>query len=82
MIPIPQYPLYTASIDLFNGKAVPYYLDESNQWGMSVKELEQSLSKARENGTDVRALCVINPGNPTGQCLSESNMRAVGFFYI
>ena len=36
MIPIPQYPLYTASISLFNGTPVPYYLDEENSWGMSV----------------------------------------------
>ena len=36
MIPIPQYPLYTASIALFGGKAIPYYLDEANDWSMSV----------------------------------------------
>lgn len=36
MIPIPQYPLYTASIALFGGKAVPYYLEEENGWGLSV----------------------------------------------
>lgn len=28
MIPVPQYPLYSASITLNNGTAVPYYLDE------------------------------------------------------
>ncbi len=27
MIPIPQYPLYTASISLYGGSACPYYLD-------------------------------------------------------
>ncbi|KAJ3203388.1 Alanine--glyoxylate aminotransferase 2, mitochondrial, partial [Dinochytrium kinnereticum] len=67
MIPIPQYPLYTASIDLFNGKAVPYYLNEEKDWGLSVEELRKSLREARSQGTEVRALCVINPGNPTGQ---------------
>ncbi|KAJ3408853.1 Glutamate--glyoxylate aminotransferase 2, partial [Chytridiales sp. JEL 0842] len=46
MIPIPQYPLYTASIDLFNGRAVPYYLDKSQHWGMSLPELERTLHEA------------------------------------
>ncbi|KAJ3219730.1 hypothetical protein HK099_004586 [Clydaea vesicula] len=75
MIPIPQYPLYTAAIDLFNGTAVPYYLDEEDSWGMSIAELKKSIKQARELSVDVRALCVINPGNPTGQCLTERNIR-------
>lgn len=25
----------------------------------------------------VRAMVIINPGNPTGQCLSEANLRAI-----
>lgn len=36
MIPIPQYPLYTALISLFNGTAVPYYLNESKGWSLEV----------------------------------------------
>ncbi|TPX55332.1 hypothetical protein CcCBS67573_g09487 [Chytriomyces confervae] len=77
MIPIPQYPLYTASIALFNGTAVPYYLDEAKNWGLSKEELARSLAKARSEGVEVRALCIINPGNPTGQCLSLENMNEV-----
>ena len=77
MIPIPQYPLYSAAIAMLNGNAVPYYLDESNDWGMSVNELQRAVGEARKQGLDVRALCVINPGNPTGQTLSMANMRDV-----
>ncbi|KAL2912799.1 alanine transaminase [Polyrhizophydium stewartii] len=77
MIPIPQYPLYTASIALFGGNAVPYYLDEARDWGLTVEELSRSLAESRSQGLDVRALCVINPGNPTGQCLSLDNMRQI-----
>ncbi|KND02133.1 uncharacterized protein SPPG_02627 [Spizellomyces punctatus DAOM BR117] len=77
MIPVPQYPLYTASIALFKGNAVPYYLNEENTWGLSVEELGRSIAAAREEGLDVRALCVINPGNPTGGCLTVDNMRDV-----
>ena len=36
MIPIPQYPLYKALIDLNRAQEVPYYLDEDNNWGMDV----------------------------------------------
>jgi aspartate/methionine/tyrosine aminotransferase len=34
MIPIPQYPLYTATLALLNGQAVEYYLNEANDWGL------------------------------------------------
>ncbi len=77
MIPIPQYPLYTASITLYGGQAVPYLLEEESDWGTSVQGLEESLAKARNDGQDVRALCIINPGNPTGQCLTKENIIEV-----
>jgi alanine transaminase len=76
MIPVPQYPLYTATVSINGGRMVPYYLDESKDWSMSTQELEMQLQKARSEGTEVRALCVINPGNPTGQCLDEESMKA------
>ncbi|KAI8910128.1 pyridoxal phosphate-dependent transferase [Gorgonomyces haynaldii] len=77
MIPIPQYPLYTASIAMFGGQSVFYYLDESKEWGLDLEQLKQSLQEAKQKKLDVRALCVINPGNPTGQCLHESAMREI-----
>jgi len=36
MIPIPQYPLYTATLAVLDAKPVPYYLDESQEWGLTV----------------------------------------------
>ncbi|KAJ3000671.1 glycerol-3-phosphate O-acyltransferase 2 [Globomyces sp. JEL0801] len=79
MIPIPQYPLYTASISLFNGLPVPYYLDESEDWSMSKEELKRAIHEMKKSNpdVDVRALCVINPGNPTGQCLSFDTMKTI-----
>lgn len=77
MIPIPQYPLYSASIALCGGRQVGYLLDEDAGWSMSVAELQRSLDAARAEGTVVRALAIINPGNPTGQVLDEGNMREV-----
>ncbi|KAJ1952396.1 alanine transaminase, partial [Linderina pennispora] len=66
MIPIPQYPLYTATLTHMDAKAVPYYLQEEKDWGLSISGLKEALDAARASGTDVRALVVINPGNPTG----------------
>ncbi|KAI8800858.1 pyridoxal phosphate-dependent transferase [Cladochytrium replicatum] len=77
MTPIPQYPLYSASITLFGGQLVPYNLNESQEWSLSVSALSESLAAARRKGIEVRALCVINPGNPTGQVLSFDNMKEI-----
>lgn len=77
LIPIPQYPLYSATLDLLGGRLVGYYLDEEKGWSTETDELKRSLQEARDKGTNVRALAVINPGNPTGQALSEENMREI-----
>ncbi|KAF9104121.1 hypothetical protein BGX29_002399 [Mortierella sp. GBA35] len=77
MIPIPQYPLYTATLAVLDAKPVPYYLDESKAWGLTTEELQRSFDEAAKNGVETRALVIINPGNPTGQCLSEANMREI-----
>lgn len=77
MIPIPQYPLYSATLTLYEGKQVNYYLDEGHNWKLSKAMLEASLEEARRYGVKVRAICVINPGNPTGSVLDAANIRMV-----
>jgi alanine transaminase len=77
LAPIPQYPLYSGSTALFNGTLHPYYLNEEEGWSLSVAELDKSLRIALDGGLSPRALVVINPGNPTGQILSEENVRQV-----
>lgn len=39
MIPVPQYPLYTAICALNNSSEVHYYLDEANGWSVNEQEL-------------------------------------------
>lgn len=75
MIPIPQYPLYSATLSLYDAKPVPYYLDEANDWAVNVEAMAKSVDEARAKGVDVRACVVINPGNPTGGCLSTENIQ-------
>lgn len=77
LVPIPQYPLYSATLTLYGGTLVPYYLEEDKEWGMDVKHLKLQLEDARGKGLNVRGLVVINPGNPTGQVLSEENQAEV-----
>ena len=62
MIPIPQYPLYSALIAKLTGTQVDYLLDEDNNWAASKETLEKQLDKARLDGVDVKALVIINPG--------------------
>lgn len=77
LTPIPQYPLYSATLTLYGGSLAPYYLDESKGWSMSIEELTSSITKAKEAGKTVRAIVVINPGNPTGQVLSLENQQEI-----
>ncbi|KAL1219851.1 Alanine aminotransferase 2 [Cardamine amara subsp. amara] len=77
LCPIPQYPLYSASIALNGGSLVPYYLDEATGWGLEISDLKKQVEEARSKGIAVRALVVINPGNPTGQVLAEENQRDI-----
>jgi aspartate/methionine/tyrosine aminotransferase len=74
MIPIPQYPLYSATVTLYEGKQVGYYLDEAHDWKLSEAMLEESLQEARRSGVSVKAICVLNPGNPTGSVLDRGNI--------
>jgi len=77
MIPIPQYPLYSASITLLGGAQVPYTLDEAKEWSLSRDSLETAYAEAVKSGIRVRAIVVINPGNPTGAVLDEKNVEMV-----
>jgi len=77
LIPIPQYPLYSASLTLLCAQQVGYYLDEDHGWMLSREKLEAALADARQRGVTVRAICVINPGNPTGAVLDADNIAMV-----
>ncbi|HWQ82090.1 MAG TPA: aminotransferase class I/II-fold pyridoxal phosphate-dependent enzyme [Ignavibacteria bacterium] len=77
MIPIPQYPLYSATLTLYGAKQIGYFLDESNSWQLNEKILEDSIREAKGKGINPVAIAVINPGNPTGAVLSKDNMEMI-----
>ncbi|MFC1743160.1 aminotransferase class I/II-fold pyridoxal phosphate-dependent enzyme [Candidatus Riflebacteria bacterium] len=77
MIPIPQYPLYSAVIKKCGGVQVNYYPDEDSGWTLNRETLEKAYSRAERNGVRVKGIVVINPCNPTGAILDEASIHEV-----
>jgi len=80
LIPIPQYPLYSASVVRGGGTYIGYEFGEDYsaaepRWTMDFAELENKIADAQSKNMRVRALCVINPGNPTGSLLSKAEIE-------
>ena len=77
MVPIPQYPLYSALLTLDGGTLVKYFLDEEKGWGINPADIEQRIKAAKDLGVNLRAMVVINPGNPTGQVLRREDIEEI-----
>ena len=77
MIPIPQYPIYSALIAKLMGRQIGYELDESNNWAATEEELQSRLDEAHSDGLAIKALAIINPGNPTGQVFSRRDLEII-----
>jgi len=77
MIPIPQYPLYSAAIKKVGGVQVNYYPDEDQGGALDRDMLEAPLAQAKADGINVKGIVVINPGNPTGAVLSEESIQEI-----
>lgn len=60
LVPMPDYPLWTACVSLSGGKAVHYICDESANWYPDIEDIKSKISPR------TKALVVINPNNPTG----------------
>ncbi|NXO01085.1 ALAT2 aminotransferase, partial [Rhinopomastus cyanomelas] len=76
LIPIPQYPLYSAAIAELSAVQLNYYLNEEQCWALDVAELRRALTEGRRHCCP-RVLCIINPGNPTGQVQSRQCIEDV-----
>lgn len=77
LIPIPQYPVYTALLTLYNTSAIPYHLDEESGWSTNPEEIEKQINKAIRDGIKPTVIVVINPGNPTGAVLKPEIMEDI-----
>jgi alanine-synthesizing transaminase len=72
LIPIPDYPLWTASVTLAGGKPVHYICDEASDWN---PDLDDIRSKVTDR---TKAIVIINPNNPTGAVYDRSVLEAIG----
>ena len=60
LVPSPDYPLWTACVNLAGGKAVHYICDEQSDWYPDIGDIESKITPK------TKALVIINPNNPTG----------------
>jgi alanine-synthesizing transaminase len=60
LVPVPDYPLWTAAVSLSGGNPVHYVCDEQSGWLPDIADIRKKITA----GT--RAIVVINPNNPTG----------------
>ena len=60
LVPSPDYPLWTAAINLSGGRPVHYMKDEASDWNPDLKDMESKITSR------TRGIVVINPNNPTG----------------
>ena len=65
LIPMPDYPLWTAAATLAGGKAVHYLCDEQADWFPDVEDIKSKVTSR------TKAIVVINPNNPTGAVYSK-----------
>lgn len=71
LLPMPDYPLWTAAINLSGGKAVHYLCDEENGWNPSIEDIRAKVS------ANTKGIVLINPNNPTGAVYSEEILREI-----
>ncbi|MDR0623327.1 MAG: pyridoxal phosphate-dependent aminotransferase [Treponema sp.] len=60
LVPMPDYPLWTAAITLAGGRAVHYRCDEEAGWNPDLDDIRSKVSGR------TKAVVIINPNNPTG----------------
>lgn len=60
LVPAPDYPLWTAAVNLSGGKAVHYTCDEESLWYPDLEDIKKKISDR------TKGIVIINPNNPTG----------------
>jgi len=77
LVPIPQYPLYSALASLLGEYFQGYELGEDGGWSLQAEAIEKAIAQAEAKGKHVRAIVVINPGNPTGNTLPRRTIEEI-----
>lgn len=60
LVPMPDYPLWTAAVRLSGGNPLHYVCDEKQNWYPDLDDIRSKITNK------TKALVIINPNNPTG----------------
>lgn len=71
LVPSPDYPLWTAAVNLNRGRAVHYPCRPENGFEPDPKDIEAMITSR------TRAIVVINPNNPTGAVYSKTTLEGI-----
>jgi aspartate aminotransferase len=71
LYPDPSFPIYPSFTRGLGGKAVPFYLEEKNQFQPDIAEIASKIT-ARS-----KALIFNSPNNPTGTVFSEETLKQI-----
>ena len=71
LLPMPDYPLWTAAASLSGGTPVHYLCDETNGWMPDLADIRAKITPR------TKGIVVINPNNPTGVLYSDDLLRGV-----
>ncbi|MDQ8767361.1 pyridoxal phosphate-dependent aminotransferase [Streptococcus ruminantium] len=71
LVPMPDYPLWTAAVSLAGGKAVHYICDEAADWYPDLEDMESKITSR------TKAIVLINPNNPTGALYPKEILEGI-----
>ena len=71
LIPMPDYPLWTAATNLSGGTAVHYRCNEDDNWQPDIEDIKSKIT------IRTKGIVVINPNNPTGALYSDENLKQI-----
>ena len=71
LLPMPDYPLWTASTSLSGGTPVHYLCDEANGWMPDLDDIRAKITPR------TKGIVVINPNNPTGVLYSDALLKSI-----
>ena len=71
LLPMPDYPLWTAATSLSGGTPVHYLCDEADGWMPNLADIRSKITP------HTKAIVVINPNNPTGVLYSDDLLKGI-----
>ena len=71
LLPMPDYPLWTAATSLSGGTPVHYLCDEANDWMPNLDDIRAKITPR------TKGIVVINPNNPTGVLYSDALLKSI-----